>query len=210
MGKESHFRKGEHRWAASRWKTAHLCWWSRKCKVRVLGMPCSYSVCWKSDETIIIALENRNYYVNLGTAILVWVSALEKLCARVHRGRWPRNFSAALFMVSKTWRQPRGPCWLNRVALYTGIVILQWKRTPVPKSVWIDRTDVLNDSKTWKKAWLQSCNTWNPANQLCGLGMQRKACKKWESDDYKVRLVVISKGGKERYTGCFWVLVILF
>lgn len=42
------------------------------------------------DKTIIIALENRNDHVNLGAAILVWVSASEKpynACAPGEDGR---------------------------------------------------------------------------------------------------------------------------
>ena len=59
-------------------------------------MPCLYPVCWKSDKTIIISLENRNYHVNLGTAIFVWVSALEKLCTRVHQGKMAQKLLSSI------------------------------------------------------------------------------------------------------------------
>lgn len=81
MGKELAL-EGEHRWAASMWKTVTVLeQGNAKKSPRDAVLVFSMLEAW---QTITIALENRNDHVNSGAAILVWVSALEKLCTRVH------------------------------------------------------------------------------------------------------------------------------
>ena len=94
--KRESFPEGRAQLSSKRVKSCSLVFMIKEMQSKSPRMLCLYSVCWKSDNTIIIALENRNYHVNLGTAILFWVSALEKLCTPVHQGKMAQKLLSSI------------------------------------------------------------------------------------------------------------------
>lgn len=92
-------------------------------------MPCLYSVCWKPDNTIIIALENRDYHVNLGTAILFWVSALETLCTPGYQGKMAQKLLSSIVHGKQDLET-----WTQRSMLIELGVLIQWNSNPAMKT----------------------------------------------------------------------------